>query len=181
MSSARRLLGRLAMEVAAVGGVVWVYLRRRRYRRRGRMLTEQERSVLAPYFDEALLGSVRVCEVPRIEAGLPRWLISALRLPVSVDISSASGMAFVDAVVISDAARQRNNAAAILFHELVHCAQYRELGLHRFLRQYLVGWAATGFDYFAIALEREAYELQDRFEARESFDVLTELRCRSTR
>lgn len=176
MGALRRWLGRTAMEVAAVGGIAWVQLRRRRYRRRGRSLTSEERSSLATFFDEALLDSVRVCEVPRIDPGLPVWVIRALRLPASVDISFASGMAFVDAVVISDAARRRENPAAILFHELVHCAQFRELGVYRFLRRYLVGWAAAGFNYFAIPLEEQAYELQDRFEAGESFDVRQELR-----
>jgi len=38
------------------------------------------------------------------------------------------------------------------------------LGVNEFLRQYVVGFAEGGFDYNAIPLERQAYELQRRFE-----------------
>lgn len=179
MSRVTRWLARVVMEMAAAGGLVWVLARRRRYRRRGRGLREDERLLLAPHIDEAMLESVRVCEAHRIEGGLPLWLIRALRLPASVDISSASGMAFGDAVVINGAATGRGEKVrrdAILFHELVHCAQYRELGVYRFLRRYLVGWAESGFDYFAIPLEQQAYELQERFEAGERVDVRGEVR-----
>jgi hypothetical protein len=38
------------------------------------------------------------------------------------------------------------------------------LGVPAFAGRYVEGWAQSGFDYFAIPLERQAYELQNRFE-----------------
>ena len=151
------------LEAAAFLGVAWINSRRRRYRRHGTPLSAAERFTLDPFFEPALLDTIRVCRIPQIEPGLPRGLIRLLRLPASVDISSASGMAFVDAIVIAE--DRKRPPMSLLFHELVHCVQYRALGTHRFLRCYLHGWASAGFDYFAIPLEAQAYELQDRFDA----------------
>ena len=53
---------------------------------------------------------------------------------------------------------------AVVFHELVHVIQYELPGVDEFIRQYIIGFAAGNFDYYAIALERMAYEFQARFE-----------------
>jgi hypothetical protein len=171
----RAIITRPAMEAAALIGIAWISARRRRYRRQGAKLTTDEHRAFAPYFDPGFLEAIRVCRVPRIEPGLPPRLIRALRLPASVDISFASGMAFVDAVAVNEEGMQRENPLSLLFHELVHCVQYRELGTYRFLRKYLNGWALVGFDYFSIPLEEQAYELQDRFEAGDVFRAAQEV------
>jgi len=49
-----------------------------------------------------------------------------------------------------------------LFHELVHVVQYRVLGLRRFAELYVKGFLNVG-GYEAIPLERQAYELEERF------------------
>jgi hypothetical protein len=160
-----------AVETAAWIGVAWVRTRRNRYRRRGVELTAEERKALAAHFEPALLDAVRVCRVPRIEPALPSWLMRLLRLPPSVDISAAAGMAFGDAVVIADVSALKTRPLSLLFHELVHCVQYRTLGTRRFLRCYLRGWTDSGFDYFSIPLEQQAYHLHDRFDSGEVFCV----------
>ena len=45
-----------------------------------------------------------------------------------------------------------------------HVVQDDVLGVEQFARQYVRGLAAGGFDYYAIPLERAAYECQARFE-----------------
>lgn len=165
----------LAMELAALAGLIWINIRRSRYRRCGVPLSTQERAVLDPYFDTALLDSIRVCRMPRIEQGLPPRLLRALRLPGVFDLSFAEGMAFVDAVAVAERTR-RENSNSLLFHELIHCVQYRELGTYGFLRRYLRGWSKAGFDSFSIPLEEQAYQLQDRFETGESFKAEEEVR-----
>jgi hypothetical protein len=47
----------------------------------------------------------------------------------------------------------------------VHVVQYRILGVAAFVRRYVLGWANNGRRYEAIPLERDAYELQARFES----------------
>ena len=167
----RELILRPTIEAAALIGLPWVHLRRRRYRRRGQPLSAAERTALAPFFSAALLDTIRISRQPRIDPGLPRWLIRLLRLPGAVDISAMAGMAFIDVVVIADRRARSINPTSLLLHELVHCVQYRAMGTHRFLRAYLRGWADAGFDYFAIPLEVQAYQLQDRFDSGEVFDA----------
>jgi hypothetical protein len=48
---------------------------------------------------------------------------------------------------------------------MVHVVQYGWLGVAEFTSQYVEGWAQNEFSYAAIPLEREAYELQERFDS----------------
>jgi hypothetical protein len=52
----------------------------------------------------------------------------------------------------------------LLFHELVHVEQYRQLGIPQFSDLYVRGFL-TGGGYDGIPLERNAYALGARFEA----------------
>ena len=47
----------------------------------------------------------------------------------------------------------------------MHAVQYDLLGPDKFVELYLLGWINQGFNYAAIPLEMDAYELQNRFEA----------------
>jgi hypothetical protein len=53
---------------------------------------------------------------------------------------------------------------ALLFHELVHVEQYRQIGVPRFADLYLKGFL-NGGGYFEIPLEQSAYALGQRYEA----------------
>jgi len=65
----------------------------------------------------------------------------------------------------------------LLFHELVHVEQYRQLGLSRFSELYVGGFLKGG-SYEAIPLEVNAYTLEGRFEANpaQHFSVAEEVR-----
>jgi hypothetical protein len=52
--------------------------------------------------------------------------------------------------------------AQVLFHELVHAEQYRQLGVDEFARLYVNGFLSAG-SYEAIPLELNAYGLEGRF------------------
>jgi hypothetical protein len=54
--------------------------------------------------------------------------------------------------------------SGLLFHELVHVEQYRQLGVTRFAERYVQGFL-TGGGYDGIPLEVHAYGLGARFEA----------------
>jgi hypothetical protein len=51
----------------------------------------------------------------------------------------------------------------LLFHELVHVEQYRQLGITRFAELYVRGFLSGG-GYNGIPLEINAYDLGSRFE-----------------
>jgi hypothetical protein len=64
----------------------------------------------------------------------------------------------------------------LLFHELVHVEQYRQLGITRFAELYVRGFLSGG-SYQAIPLEVNAYSLGGRFESHpnEIFSVADEV------
>jgi len=51
----------------------------------------------------------------------------------------------------------------LLFHELVHVEQYRQLGIERFSELYVKGFL-TGGGYNGIPLEKQAYALGTQYE-----------------
>lgn len=162
-------------------GLHWVTAQREAHRPDARPLTEGEKAQLAGFFDEASLDTVRINTSPAIEG--PEFL-SILRQEggvVPIDFRFMVGITFVDTVVIRQSVTPHGPGwMSLLFHEMVHVVQCGILGTKRFVEQYVKGWAANGFDYYAIPMERQAYELQARYEAcrDDVFSVKQEIRRR---
>lgn len=144
--------------------VDWVELQRDAFRSGAFALPEPERTLIAPFFKEETLASVRFRHIPQIEnpdfLGFVKDREAASK---SFDFSQMAGITFVDTVVLSDAYFEETDLVSLLFHECVHVVQYRQLGVEGFMRRYVEGWASNGMDYFAIPLERDAYELERQF------------------
>ncbi len=75
------------------------------------------------------------------------------------DQSTMGAITFADVVVSHEPFTD-----GLLFHELVHVEQYRQLGIPRFSELYVRGFL-NGGSYEAIPLEVNAYTLEGRFEA----------------
>ena len=74
------------------------------------------------------------------------------------DQSTMVAITFSDVVVSHE-----SFSDGLLFHELVHVEQYRQLGIPRFSELYVTGFLNGGI-YDAIPLEINAYTLGGRFE-----------------
>ncbi len=74
------------------------------------------------------------------------------------NFSSMAAVTFCDVVV-----SHQPFSDGLLFHELVHVEQYRQLGIPRFAELYVRGFLSGG-GYNGIPLEINAYELGGRFE-----------------
>jgi hypothetical protein len=74
------------------------------------------------------------------------------------DQSTMGAITFCDVVVSHEPFSN-----GLLFHELVHVEQYRQLGISRFSELYVQGFL-NGGSYEAIPLEVNAYTLGGRFE-----------------
>ncbi|HZW08519.1 MAG TPA: hypothetical protein VFF69_01320 [Phycisphaerales bacterium] len=161
--------------VHAVGwllGPAWIRRMRRRHRLGRRPLTEAELERLGRYFSPELLARVRVVEVRRIELwGSGRVRSIAARRGGRVATRPA-GLTLDDLVLVIDNAADRGS---LLFHELVHVAQFARLGRRGFAARYLTEWWNAGRDVGRIDMERDAYELQARFEHGEAFSVEAEV------
>jgi len=111
---------------------------------------------LRPFFPPEILAETRVAQasVPN-----PRFysLIKLLCIRDLLEMSAIGAITLVDVIAYPE----RMNRST-LFHELVHAVQYRVLGLRQFARLYVTGFL-NGGGYEGIPLERQAYELEERF------------------
>ena len=148
-------------------GQRWVKEQRQAFRSRGRALPATALAQFLPFFEEPLLQEVRLVAVPVLEN--PGFLedyredLSEKAIPL-LDFSSMAAITFVDTILVVDAFL-REPAGGLIFHELVHAVQYDLLGPDKFVELYILGWVNQGFNYAAIPLEMDAYELQNRYEA----------------
>jgi hypothetical protein len=170
-----KLPARAASSAWAVArGVAWIQRRRALHRPSGLPLAPAAIAALAPYFQPDLLEAIRVHRVPRIRPPWPMGLLDRVgRAPI--DFGHVWGITYLDTIVLATSLVEEERETACLFHECVHAAQVRRLGPAGFVRRYVEEWAAAGWRYRGIELEREAYALQRRFEAGETFRVEAEL------
>jgi hypothetical protein len=154
------------MEQLIDHGRHWVLEQRNRFRDRGHELQEGALSTLAKFIDYHLLKQVRIVHVPAIEnpgfLEQYRSLFEQKAIPL-LDFSVMSGITFMDTILLVN--RFLDNLEGLLFHELVHVVQYDILGVDKFVELFLTGWVNQGFNYAAIPLEMDAYELQYRYES----------------
>jgi hypothetical protein len=125
-------------------------------------IDQNAKARLGSFFSSAVLDSARVIVLasrhvpnPRFYAELTKMGFPRELLP---DFGQMAASTFVETVVCHGAPTDRT-----LFHELVHVVQYRKLGLSAFAAKYVTGFLGGG-SYEAIPLERNAYELDARFE-----------------
>jgi hypothetical protein len=157
----------------------WVAQQRMTYRDQGQKLSPEAVAEFSRYFDGKLLQEVRTVLVPAIDnpgfIDQYRSLFTLFKVPL-LDFSTMSAITFVDTILLV-AGSVGSDLDPLVFHELVHVLQYDILGLDRFVEQFINGWVNQGFNYAAIPLEMDAYELQNRFEteAGQAFEVREEV------
>jgi hypothetical protein len=148
-------------------GQKWIKEQRQVFRPLGRALPDTAIAQFSLYFEERLLQEVRLVTVPALEnPGFLeeyRAVFSEKAIPL-LDFSTMAGITFMDTILLVDRFLVES-PTALIFHELVHVVQYELLGPEKFVELYIMGWVNQGFNYAAIPLEMDAYELQNRYEA----------------
>ena len=150
-------------QVLQVSQLVAQYIsnQRDRYAIRGVPLSAQQTELLGPFFSRQAIESVRLCVLVDERIDNPDFypVLLGLGFENLPDQSTMAAVTFSDTIVshgrITD---------GLLFHELVHVEQYRQLGIAEFSNLYVRGFLAGG-GYDGIPLERNAYALGARFEA----------------
>ena len=137
-------------------------------------LTEAQRAAMLPFFAAEGLDAVRLCvlrgsRVPNPSMYTMAKMMGIRNLP---DFSHMAAITFVDVVVSHE-----DFTNDLLFHELIHVVQYAQLGVKEFARRYVQGFIDGG-SYEEIPLEKNAYDLEDRFssEPPQAFSVADEVR-----
>jgi len=123
-------------------------------------LTKEQNAGMADFFSPQLLASARVLvlEGSRIENPSFYRLLAKVRFLELPDVSQSAATTFYDVIVSHEPF-----SAGLLFHELVHVEQYRQLGIKRFSELYVRGLLQCG-GYDGIPLEVNAYVLGGEFE-----------------
>jgi hypothetical protein len=144
------------LRFAVQQGTGWVRHQRHKHRRNAVPLSDEEFAQLSRFFEAETLRSVRIAYLPVLEN--PK-LVGVLRLVGvgdTLDFSTASGVTYDDLILISRLRVDGIAPISLLFHEMVHVAQYRVLGVRGFIERYVRGWADHGYAYLTIPLERDA-------------------------
>ncbi len=143
----------------------WLLDLRQGFRASARTLHGEERAALSGYLKPDLLATIRVAEVERIPNPPFFPSLSRFGIPVPWDFSSEPGLSVVDTVVLSKPLIPEGQRLSVLFRECVHLQQFQVLGVTRMVARYVHGLFENGFDYRKLPMERQAHDLQFRFDA----------------
>jgi|ERR1035437_4216890 hypothetical protein len=163
-------------QITQVSGLVSQYIttQRERYAPRAIQLSAHQRAAMNGFFSPQLLDSTRLLVLQGERVANPEFypMLRGLGFKNLPDQSGMGAITFSDVVVSHEPFRN-----GLLFHELVHVEQYRQLGIPRFSELYVRGFLSGG-SYEAIPLEVNAYTLEARFEGNPAsqFSVADEVR-----
>ena len=159
-------------------GVRWVQAQREIHRPVARPLDDREVEALDRFFGAIIMNLASIRIVPRLENPPFYQVLQGSGISV-IDFSQGSGIVFIDTIVIPRKGKRWGPLPLpLVFHELVHVVQYDHVGVEEFISRYVQGWLAHGQQYESIPIERQAYELQGRYEADPSsgFSVVDHVR-----
>jgi hypothetical protein len=149
--------------VGLISSLVAGYIeeQRDRYKARATPLSSEQKATLHGFFRDSLLNAVLTKILIEERLSNPEFFSMAHNLGISdlPDFSAAEAVTFEHVVVSHEPFSN-----GLLFHELVHVEQYRQLGVSKFAELYVRGFLFSG-GYDRIPLERNAYELGGRFES----------------
>jgi len=162
-------------QIAQVSGLVSQYIstQREKYATRAIPLSAPQKAAMNGWFSPQVLDGTRLLVLQGERVANPDFypMLRSLGFNNLPDQSTMAAITFCDVVVSHEAFSD-----GLLFHELVHVEQYRQLGIPRFSELYVRGFLDGG-SYEAIPLEVNAYTLGGRFESdpRQVFSVEDEV------
>jgi hypothetical protein len=162
--------------IGQVAGMVADYISssRNKYLANAVPLTPEQRAAMQPFFPAEILEQSKILALKGERIQDPGFYAMA-RMMGFKDLPSFSDVAAVTFVDVIVSHEEFTNA--LLFHELVHVAQYAQLGVKEFGARYVSGFI-TGGGYEGIPLEKNAYQLEQRYSAdkQQTFSVADEVK-----
>jgi hypothetical protein len=150
-------------QIAQVSRLVIQYIstQREKYAPRAIPLSAQQKAAMNRFFSPRVLDGTRLLVLQGERVANPDFYpkLKSLGFNNLPDQSNMGAITFSDVVV-----SHIPFTDGLLFHELVHVEQYRQLGISCFSELYVSGFL-NGGSYEAIPLEVNAYTLEGRFEA----------------
>jgi hypothetical protein len=149
-------------QIDQVSGLVAHYIttQRNRYAPRAVALSAPQQEMMGGFFSQELLEGARLVVLAGERVANPEFypMLRNLGFDNLPDQSAMDAITFSDIVVSHGPFTE-----GLLFHELVHVEQYRQLGVDEFSQLYVRGFL-TGGGYDGIPLERNAYMLGEQYE-----------------
>jgi hypothetical protein len=147
---------------------------RSKYSANATPLNPQQQAAMHPYFAPEILTQTRLVVLRGSRISDPPFYSMARMMGIRnlPSFSDVAAVTFVDVVVSHE-----EFSDDLLFHELVHAAQYAQLGSKEFSKRYVNGFIKNG-SYDGIPLEAQARELEGRFSGnkKQPFSVADEVR-----
>ena len=139
----------------------YINAQRERFSPQAIPLTPAQMAAMSSFFPSQTLDAARVLELDGARLKNPpfRWMLVGMGFSGLRDLSQIAAITFHDVIV-----SHVPFSSGLLFHELVHVEQYRQLGIPRFAELYVRGFLSGG-GYAGIPLEVNAYSLGRQFEA----------------
>jgi hypothetical protein len=142
------------------------YIREQRdyYFALGKELAAEHKLKMARFFSADLLDSVRVVQMIGCRVDNPPFYAEAkaLGFPALPEFKHKASLTFNDAVVFNEKPTDR-----ILFHALVHAAQYRVLGLDQYTELFVRSFLRVN-SFVLVPLEAHAFALGSKFAANDA-------------
>jgi hypothetical protein len=138
----------------------YIHQQRESFSPRATLVPPALRVQMNGFFRPELLNSTRTVVLQNERLGNPDFypMLHTLGFRNLPDFAAMAAITFMDVIVSHEPL-----GSSILFHELVHVEQYRQLGFERFAELYVRGFLSGG-SYEAIPLEINAYGLGGTFE-----------------
>ena len=150
-------------QIEQLAGFVSSYITEQReaFGKRAQPISAEYAQQLQTFFPSDLVSTVMVVRGRAPEPGF-YTLARMMGIRNVPSFSDMAGITFQDVVVHVEPL-----SLQLLFHELVHAVQYKQLGIDGFAARYVRGFLSGG-SYEEIPLEKQAYELEARFMANPS-------------
>jgi len=149
-------------QLKTVSGFVATYIsdQRDKYLAKAEPISAAHSNALRPFFSPDLLAKTRVVVLKNSRVENPPFypMVKMMGIKGLPDSATMAAITFNDVVVSHE-----KFSDALLFHELVHVEQYRQLGIRKFSELYVRGFL-NGGSYEAIPLEVIAYTLDGKFQ-----------------
>jgi hypothetical protein len=148
-------------QIPQLASLVAQYITRRRTKHVSTAipLSNEQKAAVAGFFPQELLEGTRLLVLTGERIANPEFYSTVLGLGITnlPDQIAMAAITFIDTIVSHIPFNNR-----LLFHELVHVEQYRQLGVDAFSDLYVRGFLKGG-GYEGIPLEQNAYALEERY------------------
>jgi hypothetical protein len=132
---------------------------RKKYAPQAVPLIAAQRAAMQPFFSATVLDSARLCVLHGTRISNPSMYPMAKMMGIRnlPDFAGMVAITFVNVIV-----SHQEFTDVLLFHELVHVAQYSQMDIKEFASRFVNGFIQGG-SYEEVPLEKMAHEMESRF------------------